>query len=156
MIEKEELRKLRLKQFILLNATVVLVFLGMDFYIAQGFPFKGMLSLLGFLFLMIGAVGLYQMRTGKILATKDSQKLVKYEREVIGEKTWKKQQKVGVTIIFLLAVAAFVTAAVIDFTLPHTDRGMDPASYIGAFIGINLGTGIRSYRIDKKGAEKLE
>ncbi|MCA1010056.1 hypothetical protein [Halobacillus halophilus] len=156
MIAKGELRKLRLKQFILLNATVVLVFLGLDLYIAQGFPFKGMIWLLGFLFLMLGAGGLYQMKTGKILATKDSKRLVKYEREVMGEKAWKRHQKSGVIIILILAVAAFVAASVIDFPLHHTDRGMDPASYIGAFIGINLGTGIRSYRIDKKGAEKLD
>ncbi|MGP4075458.1 hypothetical protein [Halobacillus sp. K22] len=154
MIEKGEVRKLRLKQFILLNGALVLVFLGMDLYVTQSFPLEGLIWILGFLFLMIGAVGLYQIKTGKILATKNTKKLVKYEREVLGEKTWKRQQKGGVTMIVILAAAAFVAAAVINFPLPHADPSMDPPGYIGSFIGVNIGTGIRSYLIDKKGAEK--
>ncbi|MGI8314948.1 hypothetical protein [Halobacillus mangrovi] len=151
-MDKSEVKKLRWKQWLVLNVFLIALLAGFETYLRMELPPHWLLLGIVIALLVIVSMQFYQWRTGKIIGLKINRRIQRYEREKIGEKQWNKQMKIGIS---LLVFAGLLLLMAFFMPLPskyHPTMG----NHIGALIGVNIGFLLRIRKIDRSNKEDLK
>ncbi|KHE72883.1 hypothetical protein [Halobacillus sp. BBL2006] len=156
MLSGEEVKKLRWKQWLIMNVGIAVLLIGMEFYFRQGLSPRMMLFIIVLLLLTLACIQFYQWKTGKAVGLKTTRSIQKYEREKLGEKQWNRQMKIGFITLFVLSVLFMIFGFAFDFSSLINNYESSPFNFVGAAVGVIIGFLLRIRKIDRSNKEDLQ
>lgn len=139
----EEVKRWKIKQLIQYNLGMLVLFA----ILIYSFEFVQLYFLIGsfyMLVLILAAIALYNLMTGKFVGTKTGRRIQQYEKARLGEKRWKRRKIIEA--VFIIGLVILVTAFIFTSDVDTSQINFSSAAFpfIGAWLGYNIGEIVRT------------
>lgn len=141
----KEVRRLKKFQLVQNNFLFLLVFLMLGYFVKIG---MSALILVGGCILgwIVTASLVYTLITGKAIGSKRYRRLQRFERYQLGDKRWRRRGIAEIVIVIILSTIITVFVLNVDTHSLSLDLTFGAFSFIGAWLGHNIG---EIYRLKK-------
>lgn len=138
----QEVKRLKKIQLVQGNLVMLLIFV-LLVYFAESEQYLFIIGTFFVLMLVVVAIALYTLLTGRFIGTKTSKHVQEFDRQRSGEKPWKRKKIIEAVIFSAIGIGIAVLLFVTDFDSIRLDFPFSSLPFIGAWAGYNLGEIIR-------------